>query len=90
MDRLLGPGISSAVPRFYFHLHDDIVAEDEEGALLSDVASAQLEAVRAARGLAADQVLEGRLELGHRIEVHDEAGNCVLTVRFGEAIDIRR
>jgi hypothetical protein len=78
-----------AVPRFFFHVYDDIVAEDDEGLLLPDIASAELEAVRGARSLACDQVSDGRLELSHRIDVHDEGGKRLLTVRFAEAIDIR-
>ncbi|HEX8217336.1 MAG TPA: hypothetical protein VF577_07715 [Allosphingosinicella sp.] len=79
----------TAVPKFFFHIHDDIFVRDEEGLELSDVAAARATAVASARALMCDQVTNGQLNLGHRIEVEDDAGEPVLMLPFGDAVEIR-
>ena len=74
------------VPRFFFHLYDDMVVRDEEGIELSDLASARKKAVENAREIACAEVLEGHLNLKHRIEVEDESGAVHLTVRFADVV----
>ena len=76
------------MPRFFFHVYDDVVALDEDGVELVNVDMAQAMAVRAARALAADQVAKGLLTLHHRIEVTDEAGAHVATVAFSDAVAV--
>lgn len=76
------------MPRFFFHVHDDDDAFDEEGRELPDFATARAEAIRSARALARDEVSRGRLNLSHRIEVADECGVAVAIVTFGDAIDV--
>ena len=75
------------MPRFYFHLHNDVEARDEEGQELADVESARAEALRGARELLAEAVRSGRVDLSHWIEVEDEAGERILTLRFGDSVD---
>ena len=61
------------MPRFYFHVYDDLVALDDEGAELPSVAEAREAAVRAARELATEEIKrKGTLTMKHRIEVEDE------------------
>lgn len=76
------------MPRFYFNLHDDVVAIDDEGRELADVRAARAEAVKAARELICEQVQEGRLDLRHRIEVEDEDRRPVLTLPFSAVLQI--
>jgi hypothetical protein len=76
------------MPRFFFHIFDDIVLTDDEGIELPDADTAKREALAAARAMICDQVRKGRLVLGHRVEVDDEQGRRVLSLPFGEAITI--
>ena len=76
------------MPRYFFHLHNDIETRDEEGIELPDLAAARGVAEHEARAIAAEAVANGRLCLHHSIEVTDESGASVLTVRFGEAVEI--
>jgi hypothetical protein len=76
------------VPKFFFHLYDDMVALDEEGIELRDAEAARDKALADARHMACAEVLEGRLNLSHRIEVVDERGDVLLTVPFGATVKI--
>jgi hypothetical protein len=73
------------MPRYHFNVYDSIVATDEEGIVLVNLEAAKREAVRSARALAAEQVIQGRLNLDHRIEVV-EARTVVWSVSFRDAI----
>ena len=77
------------MPRYFFNVYDDVIADDEEGRELPNVAAARLEALRGARSLIADQVTHGYLVLSHWIDVLDEHGEKVLTVTFRDALDIK-
>ena len=77
-----------AMPRFFFHVYDDVVARDEEGVELADSDAARTEAVRGARSLACEQVLSGRLDLSHRVEVEDDTGAHVATIEFRDVIAV--
>lgn len=74
--------------RFYFHLYDDVVSMDEEGAELPDLESALERAIRSARAIAAEEVIRGKLDLRHRIEVTDGSGGKLFTVRFEDAVEV--
>jgi hypothetical protein len=76
------------VPRYFFHVYEDLVAEDDEGIELPDVDAARDEAIRAGRELIAAQVAGGRLRLFHRIEVLDERGRTVLAIPYREMVEI--
>lgn len=76
------------MPRFFFHVHNHIQTEDEEGTELPDAAAARDFAVNVARDLVCDSVHEGRLNLDHYLHVTDEDGQDVLTVTFREAFVI--
>lgn len=79
-----------AVPmRYFFHVHDDYTTIDEEGADLPDAAAAKDYALAAARELICDEVRSGRLKLDHRIEIEDEHGVHVGTIRFSDAFQIQ-
>lgn len=74
--------------QYYFHVFDDEVTEDEEGAELADFAAAHRRAVFEARVLAADMIRrEGRLVLHHRIEI-EQGGETVAVVSFADAVTL--
>ena len=76
------------MPRFFFHLHDGVESRDEEGIELPNAAVALQRAALAARKMAAENVLSGRLGLDHRIVVEDENGRHVGTLQLGDVDEI--
>ena len=77
------------MPRYFFHVYDDIIAHDEEGLELPNLAAARLNALKGARDLIGEQVRRGYLVLSHWIDVVDEQGEKVLTITFRDAVDIK-
>ena len=74
------------MPRYFFHLYDDVICKDDEGLELADEDAALGEAKRSAKQIACAQVLDGHLNLKHRIEVEDDARQLIGTVRFEDVI----
>jgi hypothetical protein len=77
------------VPRFYFHLFNDLTVMDEEGVILPNAAVALQKGIVSARKMAAQSVLDGHLVLGHRIEVADASGTTIGTIHFRDVVDVR-
>ena len=76
------------MPRFFLHLRDgtgEIL--DEEGVELSHAAIAGA-ALLAARDCMAADVKQGRVDLNHRIDVHDESGEIAQSLIFADALEI--
>jgi hypothetical protein len=89
MERTAEPVARLAMPRFYFHLVNDVDVPDDEGEDLPDLAAAEAFALRQARALiAAMATEEGRIVLHHRIDIEDEHRALVRTVQFGDAVRI--
>jgi hypothetical protein len=76
------------VPRYFFHLHNDVETHDEEGRDLADIDAARRAAEEDARHMAAESVRGGCLPLGHFVEVADEDGQSLFRVTFGEVVKI--
>jgi hypothetical protein len=76
------------MPTFFLHVHDDLDAPDEEGHSLADLSAAIALAKEGARGIAAEQVKKGSLNLSHHIDVANEAGETIAIVTFGDAIAV--
>jgi hypothetical protein len=77
------------MPRYYFHLHNSEELRDDEGADLPTIAAAREQAIRAGRGIICGLINEGKeVHRTHRIEVEDEQGRKVLTIAFGELIEL--
>ena len=76
------------MPRFYFDLHNDFDALDQEGKELDGIEDAREIALAEAREMIEASVAEGRVDLNHFIQVRDESGNIVHRLRFREAITI--
>ena len=76
------------MPRYFFHVYDDVITHDEEGLELPNAAAARLKAIRGARDIISEQVRHGHFVLSHWIDVVDEQGENVLTVAFRDAVRI--
>jgi hypothetical protein len=79
----------SGVPRFYFHLLNDVDAPDEEGKELPSLEAACEHARRCARVTIAESVKDqGRFNLDHRIDIENERGEVLETVRFRDVVQV--
>lgn len=79
------------VPRFFFHVRDDIEAPDNEGAELPDLEAARDKALHEARSMMCETLLrDGRISLDHHIDIEDEQGELRATVQFADAVRIER
>lgn len=76
------------MPRYFFHLYDDMAVVDDEGTELPDVEAARRHAIVSARDMACQEVKDGKLVLWHRIEVEDEDGRAVLTIPYRSAFKL--
>ena len=77
------------MPRYYFHLLNDIDAPDEDGVELPDLEAALKYARRNALFTAAESIKEhGHLVRSHRIDIEDAQGTVLGTVRFEDVIAI--
>ena len=77
------------MPRYYFHIRDDLDCPDDEGTELRDLTAARSRAVDEARLLMCELLKrEGRIALNHRIDVEDGDGEVLESVRFSEAVEI--
>ena len=67
------------MPRFYFHFqHGDCRTSDAEGMILPDAEAAWFQAVRSARELFGEALLEGEARPGVRVEIEDDEGIPIL------------
>ena len=77
------------MPRFYFHLYNDMDVPDEEGQDLPDLSAAQAFALEQARALVAAMATEeGRIALHHRIDIEDGQRAVLGTMMFRDAVKI--
>lgn len=80
---------SSDMPRYYFHLYNDVVSLDEEGVELANLEAERLVALHNVRFSAAESIkTQGHIVLDHRIDVADERGTILDTVRFRDAVQV--
>ena len=77
------------MPRFFFHLHNDVDVQDHGGKCLPDLDAARTYAIEMARFEVAESAMrEGRIVLSHRIDIGDETGAVLESVRFSDAVDV--
>ena len=77
------------MPRFYFHLHNDMDVPDDLGVELPSLESAIAHAFDQARRLAGEMVKEtGRIALDHRIDIEDENGSVLDSVQFRDVVKV--
>jgi hypothetical protein len=80
---------SDAMPRFYFHLCDDMDVPDEEGKELPDLPAARAYAAEHARFELGEIVKrEGRITLRDRIHIEDDQHRILETVYFSDVVKI--
>jgi hypothetical protein len=78
------------MPVFYFHLHNGIDAPDEEGKDLPDIDAARAYAEANALFTMAETLKEtGHINLRHHVDVEDEHGKVLATVRFRDVVAIQ-
>lgn len=76
------------LPRFRFHLYNDVETQDLEGRLFPDLRAARDEAVRCARSLMASELTaKGEISLRHWIEIETEEGDMHI-VTFGDTVRV--
>lgn len=77
-----------AMPRFRFHLYNDVETLDHEGREFADFAAARAEAIGNARDLMASEIRSrGEINLSHWIELEDDDGEVVI-VCFRDAVTV--
>jgi hypothetical protein len=77
------------MPRYFFHLHNDMDVPDSEGTELPHLEAAISSAKSQVRQLAGDLVKEeGRLHLGHRIDIEDALHRVLDTVLIGDVVTV--
>jgi hypothetical protein len=77
------------VPRYFFHLHNDLDVPDEEGLECTDLESAKACAAAQAQILMGETLKEdGRIALSHRIDIEDAQGNVLATVPFKNVVTV--
>jgi hypothetical protein len=75
---------------FDLNVFNGIDAFDKRGIKRPDLDAAKFEAVVGARDVIANLVRYGKpVCRSHRIEINDEAGKLLHTVRFSDVIDLR-
>ncbi len=77
------------MPRYFFHVYDDIIAHDDEGLELPNEAAARLQALAGAREMMAEQVKHGYLVRGHWIDIVDDNGVVLFSQTFGDAFELK-
>jgi hypothetical protein len=84
-----GGGGWRAVPRFYFHLRNDMDVPDEEGREFPDLDAARASALDLGRFEVSEMVkTEGRVVLHHRIDIEDEQGRMLDSVPFRDVLSV--
>ena len=79
------------MPHYFFDLHNDMDAPDEEGRYAPDAQAAQRLAVAEVLEMAAASITEhGHVDLAHYIQIRDEAGAIISKVRFDEVVAFKR
>jgi hypothetical protein len=77
------------MPRFYFHLRDDLDVADDEGLELPSLDAAREHAAANARfTLAQLAIEEGKINFGHCVDIEDEEGSVLDTVRFRDVVKV--
>lgn len=77
------------MPRFYFHLRNDLDVPDEEGKELPSLEAALELAASEARKLAGEIVKEsGRITLSHRIDIEDDRHTFLASVSIRDVVRV--
>jgi hypothetical protein len=78
------------MPKFFFHLHNNVHVHDDVGTDLPSLDEARIKAVGAARGVMAEDIIEeGHITLSHRITIANAAGDELLELPFRACVEVR-
>lgn len=77
------------MPKYRFEFREDFAEEVLENIELEDDEAANKEAVRTAREILADGMMEGLDRTGWAVRVYDEEGNVITTVLFAHLVEKR-
>jgi hypothetical protein len=79
------------MPNYFFDLHNDIEAPDEEGRYAPNPQGALTLAIAEVREMAAASITEhGHVDLAHYIQIRDETRAVVSKVHFDEVVTYKR
>jgi hypothetical protein len=79
------------MPRYFFDLHNDVDAIDEEGKVFPDIEAAKANVLAEVREMVKASIADtGRIDLRHYINVRDESGTIVYVMHFEDAVTIQR
>ena len=79
------------MPRYYFDLHNDVDAIDEEGRELPDLEAVKADVLKEVRAMIKTSIDEtGRIDLRHHIDVRDEHDSVVYVMHFEDAVTVQR
>jgi hypothetical protein len=77
------------MPRYFLHIRGGLGdIEDSEGLVLADLEAARHQAVVGARSIICEDVMHGRVQLDSRIDIENERGELLLSVRFRDVVQI--
>jgi hypothetical protein len=77
------------MPRYHLHIyHRAGVSCDEEGLDLPDLITATTYAIDGIRSIASEEVRGGRLDLDGRVDIADDSGTILDSVRVAEAVEV--
>ncbi len=80
---------STRVPRYFFHLYNDVEARDPDGAELPNIGAARMVAIHNARFTLAETIkTEGRFVGDHRIDIEDDDGTVLDTIYFKDVVTV--
>jgi hypothetical protein len=78
------------MPLYHFNVHNDGIAQDQEGVDFPNLEAAKASAIVGARHLMSDDIKrKGRLSLSHSIQIADSHGVLLHVTRFGDCVTIR-
>ena len=78
------------LPKFYLNVINTADASDKEAFDLASLEEAKIQAIAGARDLISDNIRAGLpVYESHRIEITDDDGVFLHTVRFSDIIDLR-
>ena len=79
------------MPRYFFDLYNDMIAIDGEGTELPDLDAAKAHGMREVREMLQASITEsGKINLCHRIDIRDEEGQVVHSIRFKDGVTVER
>jgi len=79
------------MPRYYFDLHNDVNAIDDEGRELPDLEAVKADVLEEVRAMIKASIDEtGRIDLRHHIDVRDENDAVVYVMHFEDAVTVQR